>query len=71
MAIDFTYIKTNPTGFAVGLEVWYEKKKCEKGDCKVFGFTTWKVGIAFSEIKTVGKRSFEWKSGVRLCHALS
>lgn len=43
-----------------------KKKKREMGNPKVFGLTTQKVEIAFSEIKTVGKRSFERKSGFRL-----
>lgn len=35
-AIFLTYAEHKPTGFAGGLEGWYNKSKCEKGDTKVF-----------------------------------
>lgn len=67
MAVFLTNTEHKPTAFTDSLEVWYDKrKKYEMGDPKVFGLTTLKVEIAFSKIKTVGKRSFERKSLFRL-----
>lgn len=34
VAIFLIQLKTNTTGFAVGLEVWDKKTKCVKGDPK-------------------------------------
>ena len=56
VTIFLTYVKDEPNSVCC----WVGNLVLRKG------FATWKEGIAFSKIKSVGKTSYEWKPEVYL-----